>query len=59
MTSTYSLAAYPDKVWGTAESCAPPSFGAGSSAVTVNVSQPVRHDRARKHGHRKSSTLNG
>ncbi len=37
---TYSLAAYPDKVWGTAESSAPPSFGAGSSAVTVNVSQP-------------------
>ncbi|MGZ4582833.1 MAG: GH92 family glycosyl hydrolase [Mycobacterium sp.] len=38
---TFSLAAYPDKVWGTDESSAPPSFGAGSSAVTVNVSQPV------------------
>ena len=31
----FSLAAYPNKVWGTAESSAPPSFGAGSSAVTV------------------------
>ncbi len=38
---TFSLAAYPDKVWGTTESSAPPSFGAGSSAVTVNVSSPV------------------
>ncbi|MEE6175434.1 GH92 family glycosyl hydrolase [Mycobacterium sp. 050134] len=38
---TFSLAAYPDKVWGTAESSAPPSFGAGGSAVTVNVSRPV------------------
>ncbi len=37
----YSLAAYPDKVWGAGESSAPPSFGAGSSAVTVNVSNPV------------------
>jgi predicted alpha-1,2-mannosidase len=37
----FSLAAYPNKVWGTAESSAPPSFGAGSSAVTVNVSQPI------------------
>ncbi|MGO9385940.1 MAG: GH92 family glycosyl hydrolase [Mycobacterium sp.] len=38
---TFSLSAHPDKVWGTAESSAPPSFGAGSSAVTVNVSQPM------------------
>jgi hypothetical protein len=37
----FSLAAYPDKVWGTAESAAPPSFGAGSSTVTVNISRPV------------------
>ncbi len=38
---TFSLAGYPDKVWGTAESSTPPSFGAGSSAVTVNISQPI------------------
>ncbi|WP_156688245.1 GH92 family glycosyl hydrolase [Mycobacterium sp. Marseille-P9652] len=38
---TFSLAAYPDKHWGTAESSAPPSFGAGGSAVTVNVSRPI------------------
>ena len=37
----FSLAAYPNKVWGTAESSAPPSFGAASSALTVNVSRPV------------------
>ena len=37
----FSLAAYPNKAWGTAESSAPPSFGAGSSAVTVNVTRPV------------------
>ena len=37
----FSLAAYPDKSWGTTEASAPPSFGAGSSAVTVNVSPPV------------------
>jgi predicted alpha-1,2-mannosidase len=37
----FSLAAYPDKVWGTTESAAPPSFGAGSSAVTVNISRPI------------------
>ncbi|OBI85872.1 GH92 family glycosyl hydrolase [Mycobacterium sp. 1245805.9] len=36
----FSLAAYPNKSWGTGESSAPPSFGAGSSAVTVNVSHP-------------------
>jgi putative alpha-1,2-mannosidase len=34
---TLSLPGKPNKVWGTAESSAPPSFGAGSSAVTVNV----------------------
>ena len=38
---TFSLSAHPNKVWGTAESSAPPSFGAGSSAVTVNVSRPI------------------
>jgi predicted alpha-1,2-mannosidase len=38
---TFSLGAYPNKVWGTAESSAPPSFGVGSSAVTVNVSRPI------------------
>ncbi len=37
----FSLAAYPDKTWGTTEASAPPSFGTGSSAVTVNVSPPV------------------
>ncbi|MBV8463583.1 MAG: GH92 family glycosyl hydrolase, partial [Acidimicrobiales bacterium] len=37
----FSLAVYPNKVWGTAESSAPPSFGAGSSAVTVNVARPI------------------
>lgn len=40
-TLAFSLAAYPDKRWGTAEADAPPSFGAGSSAVAVNVDQPV------------------
>ncbi|OBK30936.1 hypothetical protein A5634_14965 [Mycobacterium asiaticum] len=39
--SVFSLAAKPDMSWGTAESAAPPSFGAGSSAVTANVSRPV------------------
>jgi putative alpha-1,2-mannosidase len=29
---TLSLSAIPNTVWGTAESAAPPSFGAGSSA---------------------------
>jgi predicted alpha-1,2-mannosidase len=37
----FSLSTYPNKVWGTAESSAPPSFGAGSSAVTVNLSRPI------------------
>jgi len=37
----FSLAAYPDKSWGTAETSAPPSFGAGSSPVTVNVPRPI------------------
>jgi hypothetical protein len=40
-TLAFSLAAYPDKRWGTAEADAPPSFGAGSSALTANVAQPV------------------
>ena len=38
---TFSLSANPNKVWGTAESSAPPSFGAGSLARDVNVSPAV------------------
>ncbi|OBF96966.1 hypothetical protein A5773_11640 [Mycobacterium sp. 852014-52450_SCH5900713] len=38
---SFSLVAYPDRTWGTSESSAPPSFGAGSSAVTVNVPSPI------------------
>jgi predicted alpha-1,2-mannosidase len=38
---TFSLSAKPNKAWGTAESSAPPSFGAGGSAVTLNVPRPV------------------
>jgi predicted alpha-1,2-mannosidase len=38
---TFALSATPNKVWGTAESSAPPSFGAGSSTVTVNVSPAI------------------
>jgi predicted alpha-1,2-mannosidase len=37
----FSLSPRPNKDWGTAGSSAPPSFGAGSSAVTVNVSPAV------------------
>jgi len=37
----FSLSAKPNKVWGTASSSAPPSFGAGSLAVTANVSPAV------------------
>jgi predicted alpha-1,2-mannosidase len=37
----FALSAKPNQVWGTAESSAPPSFGAGSLAVTVNVSPAV------------------
>jgi hypothetical protein len=37
----FSLSGKPNKDWGTAESAAPPSFGGGSSAVTVNISRPV------------------
>jgi predicted alpha-1,2-mannosidase len=37
----FSLSAKPNKSWGTALSSAPPSFGAGSLAVTVNVSPAV------------------
>ncbi len=37
----FSLAAYPDKTWGVGEPSAPPSFDAGSSAVTVNVSRSI------------------
>lgn len=38
---TFSLAGTPNKVWGTAASAAPPSLGAGSSAVTVNIARPI------------------
>jgi predicted alpha-1,2-mannosidase len=37
----FSLSPGPNKSWGAAESSAPPSFGAGSSAVTANVSPAV------------------
>jgi hypothetical protein len=37
----FSLSDKPNKDWGTAESSAPPSFGAGSLAVAVNVSPSV------------------
>jgi predicted alpha-1,2-mannosidase len=37
----FALSPVPNKVWGTAESAAPPSFGAGSSTVTVNVSPGI------------------
>jgi predicted alpha-1,2-mannosidase len=37
----FSLSPGPHKSWGTAADSAPPSFGAGSSAVTVNVSPAV------------------
>ncbi|WAC90857.1 GH92 family glycosyl hydrolase [Mycobacterium sp. Aquia_213] len=38
---TFSLAAYPDRGWGASKSSAPPSFGAGGAAMTLNVSTPV------------------
>lgn len=37
----FSLTTRPDKAWGTNESSAPPSFGVGASAVTVNVPYPM------------------
>jgi predicted alpha-1,2-mannosidase len=37
----FSLSPRPNKAWGTGDSSAPPSFGAGSSAITVNVSPGV------------------
>ena len=37
----FSLSSKPNKTWGTAASSAPPSFGAGSLAVTMNVSPAV------------------
>jgi predicted alpha-1,2-mannosidase len=37
----FSLSPKPNQTWGTVESAAPPSFGAGSLAVTVNVSPAV------------------
>ncbi|MBY0441700.1 MAG: GH92 family glycosyl hydrolase, partial [Mycobacteriaceae bacterium] len=38
---TFSLSEFPNAVWGTAASSAPPSFGAGGSVVTVNITGPV------------------
>jgi predicted alpha-1,2-mannosidase len=38
---SFSLSARPNKGWGTADSSVPPSFGAGSSTVTVNVSPAI------------------
>ena len=37
----FSLSSKPNKTWGTALSSAPPSFGAGSLAVTMNVSPAI------------------
>ncbi len=37
----FSLASKPNKSWGSAADSAPPSFGAGSLAVTMNVSPSV------------------
>jgi hypothetical protein len=37
----FSLSSKPNKSWWTAASSAPPSFGAGSLAVTMNVSPAV------------------
>jgi predicted alpha-1,2-mannosidase len=37
----FSLSAKPNKVWGTGARSAPPSFGDGSSTVTVNVSPAI------------------
>jgi predicted alpha-1,2-mannosidase len=38
---TFALSDNPNMVWGTSASSAPPSFGAGSSAVTVNIASPI------------------
>ncbi len=48
----FSLWPRPRKGWGAAESSAPPSFGAGSSAVTVNVSPAVVDIAPGNHGQR-------
>ncbi|MCV6976039.1 GH92 family glycosyl hydrolase [Mycobacterium bourgelatii] len=37
----FTLSGFPDKSWATDQSAAPPSFGAGSSALTANIAQPV------------------
>jgi hypothetical protein len=37
----FALSAVPNVFWGAAESSAPPSFGAGGAAVTVNVSPAI------------------
>jgi predicted alpha-1,2-mannosidase len=37
----FSLSPRPNKAWATGDSSAPPSFGAGSSTVTLNVSPAV------------------
>jgi predicted alpha-1,2-mannosidase len=36
----FSLSPHPNEAWGSAESSAPPSFGAGGSALTVNIVHP-------------------
>ncbi|GFG73255.1 hypothetical protein MBOT_06200 [Mycobacterium botniense] len=38
---TFTLSAVPGKLWGTAESSAPTSFGRGNSALTINVSPAI------------------
>jgi hypothetical protein len=37
----FSLSGKPNKTWGTAAESVPPSFGAGSLAVTMNVSPSI------------------
>lgn len=37
----FKLSRYPNRVWGTSESSAPPSFSTGGSALTVNIPRPV------------------
>ena len=37
----FSLSEKPNRTWGTAVSSAPPSYGAGSAALTVNVPFPM------------------
>ena len=37
----FTLSNKPNQTWGTAESAAPPSFGAGKAALTINVALPI------------------